>query len=424
VAFVRADLADVRSGPGKKYYATAQLAQGTPIEVYRDDPGGWLAIRPPEGSFSWVLARQLRMTNQPNLAEVIDQGAVAWVGAAAAERLDHKWQVRLDRGELVEVLGSEQLATTSGAVEEPCYKIAPPAGEFRWVRQSDVSHHAVNLVDHQVRVHESEVVEAEDKDVDVDHPEWDGSDDDSRFESSVADSEVEQPAGNKSDKSIDGMAWRKRNVRKADAGSATNSASASESAQEISTSAAGDAGTDFDAELSKLDVELSLMVSREPVLWKLDSLREQAEKLIGHVDSDAKRNRTRLLLDKIAEFQALQRRRENLARDTSDIDSSTQIVVPPAPDSDEASPQSPRQALFDGSGWLMPVHSQNRASPPYALMSDDGKLLQYVTPAPGLNLRRYLRQKLGLYGQRGYIPELQLAHLTAQRVVVLKRHID
>ena len=60
-AFVAADDVYVRSGPGENYYPTDKLKTGDQVEVYRHDPGGWLAIRPVPGSFSWVSARYLRL---------------------------------------------------------------------------------------------------------------------------------------------------------------------------------------------------------------------------------------------------------------------------------------------------------------------------------------------------------------------------
>ena len=41
----------VRSGPGRNYYPTDKLDKGEKVEVYRHDPGGWYAIRPPRNSF-------------------------------------------------------------------------------------------------------------------------------------------------------------------------------------------------------------------------------------------------------------------------------------------------------------------------------------------------------------------------------------
>src|SRR5690349_13195071 len=61
--------AQVQSGPGDNYYATDNLNQGDAVEVYREKPGGWLAIRPPEGSYSWVAARDLILKDS-TIAEI------------------------------------------------------------------------------------------------------------------------------------------------------------------------------------------------------------------------------------------------------------------------------------------------------------------------------------------------------------------
>ncbi|HKD38479.1 MAG TPA: SH3 domain-containing protein, partial [Pirellulales bacterium] len=51
-AYANSDDVYIRSGPGKNYYPTDKLPRGEPVEVYRHDPGGWYAIRPPRNSFS------------------------------------------------------------------------------------------------------------------------------------------------------------------------------------------------------------------------------------------------------------------------------------------------------------------------------------------------------------------------------------
>src|SRR4051794_24810645 len=61
-ARVIAPSAAVRSGPGEKFYTTDNLAEGDAVEVYRER-GSWSAIRPPEGSFSWIFGRQLRFSD-------------------------------------------------------------------------------------------------------------------------------------------------------------------------------------------------------------------------------------------------------------------------------------------------------------------------------------------------------------------------
>src|SRR5690606_12650897 len=99
VAYVSTNDVYVRSGPGRDYYPTDKLDKGQPVEVYRHDPGGWLAIRPPRGSFSWVSARHLDLA-EDNLAVVNSDRVVARVGSEFSDVRD-VIQVRLARDEKV-----------------------------------------------------------------------------------------------------------------------------------------------------------------------------------------------------------------------------------------------------------------------------------------------------------------------------------
>jgi hypothetical protein len=56
------------------------------------------------------------------------------------------------------------------------------------------------------------------------------------------------------------------------------------------------------------------------------------------------------------------------------------------------------------------------------LLDKDGNILQFVSPAPGLNLNRYLRKEIGVFGQKDQPPTLDKPHLTAHRIVELDRH--
>ncbi len=128
-AYANSDDVYIRSGPGKNYYPTEKLSRGEAVEIYRHDPGGWYAIRPPHGSFSWVPARLLQPTSG-HLATVNGDRVVSRVGSRFSDVRD-VIQVRLDRGEEVEIIEIKSLMT-GGQSEQWC-KIAPPAGEFRWV---------------------------------------------------------------------------------------------------------------------------------------------------------------------------------------------------------------------------------------------------------------------------------------------------
>jgi uncharacterized protein YraI len=128
-AYVTSDDVFVRSGPGENYYATDKLKAGTPVEVYRHDPGGWYAIRPPKDSFSWVSSRHLQL-DQKNLATVTDERVASRVGSRLSDVRDII-QVRLHKGETVEIL--EPRGRQLNGPPPPWHKIAPPSGEFRWV---------------------------------------------------------------------------------------------------------------------------------------------------------------------------------------------------------------------------------------------------------------------------------------------------
>lgn len=132
------DSAALRSGPGEHYYPAAQLSRGETVEVYRHDPGGWYAVRPPQGSFSWLRASDVELIDQ-DLAEIKAERTPVRVGSQLDNTRD-VIQVYLDPGEQVRVLGVKRFG--SGPNAETWYQIAPPAGEFRWVHGRFVARRA------------------------------------------------------------------------------------------------------------------------------------------------------------------------------------------------------------------------------------------------------------------------------------------
>lgn len=128
-AYVSADNVNVRSGPGQSYYATDALKEGQEVEVYKHEPGGWCAIRPPAGSFSWISSHHIKPTRD-NLAVVTEENAAVRIGSKFRDVRD-VIHVRLHKNEVVEVL--EAPRGTGGGGANNWYKIAPPSGEFRWV---------------------------------------------------------------------------------------------------------------------------------------------------------------------------------------------------------------------------------------------------------------------------------------------------
>jgi uncharacterized protein YraI len=363
---------EVRSGPGWEYYVTQRMKRGSKVQVYRHDPGGWLAIRPPQGSYSWIAARHLNMTDDQGIAEVAVDGVVAWVGSTPVRNGQHKWQVRLKRGELVEVLDSQPLSVGPGFATETYYQVSPPAGEFRWI-------HAENGTAPQG-------VKTE-----LDQPTIQLTKFPSRSHVQQLSSENTLPADRVSQ------------------------------ARQL---------------IDELNLELSLLVTRKIEQWNLESLRRTVAEMAETVDGTELAKEVRAISQRITEFEGLRKRYQSLASgaasDAVDPLKSHAVVVGPnvaekqTADEDSAStPPSkvvqmvddPSNSPFDAQGWLMPVHSSKRIAPPFALLDDEGRVRCYVTPAPGLNLRRYERKNVGLLGQRRYVDALHGYHVTAERVV-------
>ena len=102
-AHVTADNIYLRSGPSGDYYPTSELSRGDRVEVYWQNEHGWLAVRPPKNSFSWLPSNALRLVEGEHLAEVVQAKIPARIGSFLS---DHRnvAQVQLDPGAMVEVL--------------------------------------------------------------------------------------------------------------------------------------------------------------------------------------------------------------------------------------------------------------------------------------------------------------------------------
>lgn len=386
-ARVARDQIEVRCGPGWDYYATAVLKRDATVEVYRQESGGWLAIRPPAGSFSWVAARHLESTQQRDVLRVTTDGVVAWIGSSIAQVSQHKWQVRLKQNELLDALGKQAVAIGAGFAIESYYKIAPPAGEFRWIHAKYAQ--PPKARDHQVSQPTIELIDA--KPV-APTP-------------LAATTAAEQPI------------WT----------------AATKPAKQLSSTALHD-------QVEQLNVDLGMLVSHPMEQWMLDDLRERVAELVDAARNTQWADSTRELARRVRDFEDLQRRyRKMLERDFSNVrDEKTgvsaaprlldpnddSVAVPPAANG-QVDPVAAFEVYhpndFDAEGWLVPVHSTKRIAPPFAVLDDEGRVRCYVSPLPGLNLRRYQRMYVGLYGQRRYVKSLQAPHVTAERVVKQKR---
>jgi SH3-like domain-containing protein len=243
----------VRSGPGRDYYPTDKLQKGEKVEIYRHDPGGWYAIRPPRRSFSWVSSRHLDAVGN-DLAMSNTERAVARVGSAFSDVRD-VIQVRLEKGEKVELL-------TPASPDSPWCKISPPAGEFRWVFAKFVDR---ELPDELAR--DEREARGEDPDAADNSP------------SQVQLATSMQPVG-----------ARRDSASKA-AGPAT-----------------------VDRELDRIDLQISATVVEEVSAWSFGDLKQRTEAVLAQAQTPTERGRATMMLDKLARFEDIKMRHDALRR--------------------------------------------------------------------------------------------------------------
>ena len=350
----------VRSGPGENYYPTQKLKLGQRVEVYRIDPGGWCAIRPVEGSFTWISRRYLKPTEN-DLAAVSEDNVPACVGSSLSDVRDVV-QVRLQKGELVEML-DRLPRDAKGGVENAWVRIAPPSGEFRWVA--------------------GEYLDAT--------PPKDAP------RNALAAGQTVRPAS-ASSPSDDSAQTRGE----------------SSPPQPLSAET-------FQRELDRLELELSSTVTEDTAVWSFESLRDRANWLLDRAQTAVQRGRARTLANKIARFDDIKQRYDaaHAARDRSARPPRLLASLTPQGVDGRENKASDVDDRFDGVGRLTTVDSPKLGAPRYALLDEGGTVRCYVTPAPGLNLRGYVGKQVGVTGSRGYMPEQHANHLMARHIAVL-----
>jgi hypothetical protein len=124
---------EVRSGGSEAYYITGKLRRGDRVEVVpagKNFPG-WVAIKPPPGSFSWVNARFVKRRGQ-YLGDVIapaDTPVPVKPGSSETDQEPNVEIAKVERGTIVTVLDEPKYTSTDAWLP-----IAPTPREVRYVR--------------------------------------------------------------------------------------------------------------------------------------------------------------------------------------------------------------------------------------------------------------------------------------------------
>jgi len=357
----------VRSGPGTEYYPTAKLHSGDNVEVYRHDPGGWCAIRPPSGSFTWISSRFVKR-HDAKLGEISGSRVAARVGSLFSPVRDAV-QVRLERGELVEILEFSE--------DGQWMKIAPPSGEFRWIHKKFLVPEHANPGLRRTS--------AASRPAPTDPFDLSGN-----SSGSFANDSPNRRVASKFDASVSGLSKY--------GGPRTRTPE------------------EFSAEMDDLNIELSMMVAEEPTVWEFGDLGMRGERLLAEAQTAVERGRARILLSKIQRFEGIRKRYRELNALAARTERLNRGYTTATPTGALAIDRRSDSSRFDGSGRLIRVRSTDSGAPRFALLDKNGSVRCYVTPAPGVNMQYYLDKEIGVNGMRGYIPEQRAPHVTARHV--------
>ncbi|MGY8747023.1 MAG: hypothetical protein ACKVHR_03050 [Pirellulales bacterium] len=473
-AFVLKDETLILSGPGESHYPTEELDQGATVEVHREDPGGWFAIRPVNGSFSLVPEAALEMLDK-NVGRVIESGTQAWVGTKLGPVEKPLWQVKLKNQEIVEVLGLVSWPSPDGH-STTWYQIAPPAGEFRWVKRN-----ALELPSEAVGAivsNDSPNKEAGDLAAllnrgghaeSVDSFDGDGSDhlrkaslelDPTGLQAAAVKTEnVNQgwrptpmpigvgesladlnrnrlgvgvlsdgTASQVSDGGIDSRfgyqgtldlaTGPSSNLRVANRDISRNGF-ANSLDQVRQGGAIRDPSMRYSRSLSDLELQLTQeLIKEDPSAWQLNDLERAANAIYRTSNREKEKFQAKKFLAKLKSCRMIQ-------TGLSGAGNAATIgvgVAPNQPIGTGVNAELDLSNTYDAHGWLSEI-VRNGASgrSEYVLLNEEGNITHHVGPSPGMNLKRYLRSRIGIVGQRGYTSELQLDHVTATRVVLLEK---
>lgn len=477
-AIVLNDQTKVYSGPGDTHYATHSLKENQLVEVYRHDPGGWCAIRPPEKSFSLIPETAAkRLSGQ--IAEILVDGSQAWVGTALGAVENPLWQVKLKKGERVAVVGEASWPHSSGK-SIVWLQIEPPAGEYRWVRLADLqlppaqdnitraspadysqppalastnnrnsapprrkprSADAEPTFTSITSTHSSSGWKAATRPIPKTEParvEYSGTFRRTKnttsqipvrgFGDDSLDSKIEQasflddrPADPRFE-AWDGAAIPPLNREQPPVRPASRDLSDrvprslvreqpmnATPPNSVRARSATNAFVSQNSELIGIEDQLSKEMLKEPQAWNLADLKFQTERAKARSEDPVERLALQHVLEKIARCDGLQK---NYLQASPFATASARQPVTKLGSS----------GSYDATGWLKRLASSSGSvDPAYVLQDSLGNVTHEIAGAAGANLGGYVDKQVGVIGRRGFNRRLNLKHVTAERVVVLRR---
>ncbi|MEN1680890.1 MAG: hypothetical protein AAGJ46_14980 [Planctomycetota bacterium] len=398
-AVVTADAAPVLSGPGAQYYQTGVAAKGETVEVHRV-VGDFLGVRPPDGAFSWAPGVDIADA-EPGFGRVLRDGTPSRVGSVTSDRRNVV-HVRLQKGERVRVLARVMVDGSEWV------HIAPPSGEFRWLRAADVGEAGTDNPPAAVKVDEPAEVSAK-----VDPPIAEPAEfsaEATPLENWVQAAAHAEPAAPTQQAPV---------APAATAEPASPAAPPPPMAQPTAPAAApaplpsspqpsvGSAEMGFANAKAALEVRVARRVSQPAAAWDFTDLAVEANRLVALATRPEEQAAGAALVARIKTFTQLAERQRLLA--------AAPRPTPPARTAPLTTPPStpPSTELV---GELRPVVSQQADAPKFALVDANGQVLTFLSASAGMDLQGLLGKQVSVTGQRGYLPAIGKPHVSATRV--------
>jgi hypothetical protein len=185
----------------------------------------------------------------------------------------------------------------------------------------------------------------------------------------------------------------------------------------LSSAAAGYTNsTPLTNRLAALEVELNLELIKQPTQWELVDLRAKVDSIYEGTTDPLERLQAERMLGKLDNCRKIKSGYLGVSSPTELRPSG--VVGTGVATEDELA----LGTTYDAYGWLNElVRDGGSLQSTFVLQDENGKITHHVSPTPGFNLRPYLKTKVGIIGQRGYHTALNLNHVTAERVIELKR---
>ena len=423
-AVVVADEAYARSGPGTGYYETLRLHKGDTVLVERHDPGGWFAIAPPEGSFSWVKQSEV-VREAGGVGTLVGHNVEVRVGSLKAVSKSFH-QVRLSKGAQVKIL--DERKTPNGN----WYRIAPPTGELRWVSGRDVAdQEALEQSTSQRAVadspRESETQPYAPQEAKPYSPE-------PQQTSPVADEQEGldrnwRAGGTETQEESGASVPTRRFVAKPSAPRRASPAARQETTgrqpavsrkqatREVAPETEGPEAQ-FDPSpmlIAEANREFVAMIRKDIALWDFTGIRRRFEEARDRATTPSGRAQASARLDYLARYERIRANHDGF-QSTMARSRYRDRAVQTAYQRERQVRSEPRPR-YDGTGVLRRATFQGAGAPQYILADAQGNVRYYVVPGAGVDLHPYLDRTVAVYGTQSYRSDL-LAHQIAVRHVV------